>query len=118
MLKIYISQPYSGVACKQDAYELARKAVRYFISIGCLPFSPILHTHSLDGAFPAETFYEQDLAFLEMMAAQGVVKPMLVLLKGWKTSEGCKKEKALAERLGFEITDFEELGSYPWGVAQ
>jgi len=115
----YLAHPYT---CKdkygehipggeEANYNLSNIRAAKLIEQGYLIYSPISHSHPIHTAWPAfvsnnvihNMWYEFDKQYIEQIPFVGII-----LAPGWEDSEGCKKEKALFERLGREIKFYEK----------
>lgn len=98
--RIYISGKMRGLERLKMEGGFKRAFNELVVKYGCHPdniISPVI----LDRMFPCfeeEEFLELDLFLIRKMKVEAIY-----LMSNWPTSEGAKKEKALAEELGLEI---------------
>ena len=94
MKRIYIAGAYSGDNVMDVLHNIGRgiKASAKILKQGDAPFCPWLDYHFAleDETIPKELFYRYSLKWL-------AVSDEVLVLKGWRKSEGTKKEIALAK---------------------
>lgn len=105
MKLIYIAGPYRGNT-DDDVYENIQRARRYakkYWRLGYAVFCPHLNTSFFSGVVDEHQFMSAGLKFL-------AVCEVLMLPPNWRGSNGCIKERKLAEAINIEIIyDKEQL---------
>lgn len=86
---VYISGPIKGVPRYWEAFERAEDQLR---SRGFIPLNPAV----LPAGLTAKAYMQTDLSMLMDAGA-------VYMLPGWKNSEGCNIERALAEYIGVPV---------------
>ena len=112
-MKIYVAGPYGDDIPKWQIalnVQFADEAGRALVKKGHTPFIPLKQTwHWEEDKEPTkDDFLRVDLEWLSLYEA-------VLLLAGWETSEGAKREKEEAETIG--LTTYQPLNQIP-GVAR
>jgi len=105
---VYIAGPYRA-ATKEAIDENIRRAGEYakkYWRLGYTVICPHLNSAHFDGVVPDEAFLDGDL---ELMKRSDI----LVLIPGWRTSEGTRGERSLALHFGKDIIEEKEEGVQP-----
>ena len=96
-MKVYISGPVTG----NREYREDFGSMSYMLKKnGHQPINPVHIMESVRGVLDYKTILNADLEMLEGCDA-------IIMLQGWKDSEGAQKEFKKAQRLGLEVL-FEE----------
>jgi nucleoside 2-deoxyribosyltransferase len=100
-MRIYIAGPIRAktLALEKANIERARDACADLILIGHAPFCPHTHTENFGRLYPAityEDYMRMDLQWLDLCDA-------VLMLPGWKQSQGAKLEYLYAAKLGLPI---------------
>lgn len=105
MIKVYLSGKMTGLE-KSEYEKIFEVAENHYLSCGFLVINPchlseIVLSENPDATY--EDFMREDLKVLAGCTH-------IALLENWETSEGAKREKAEAERLGLEIMYYRTIG--------
>jgi nucleoside 2-deoxyribosyltransferase len=97
---VYLASPYahSDMAIREQRFRAACRAVVSLIRAGHVVFAPVVHSHPLVeyGLSTAWTFWERiDREFLARCD-----EVVVLMLDGWRESEGVQAEIAVARELG------------------
>lgn len=98
--RVYISGKMRGLTRLQIRGGFNRAFNELVVKYGCHPDN-IISPATLDVYFPC--FDEDEFLELDLFLIRKMKIKILYLMSNWETSEGAKKEKALAEELGLEI---------------
>ena len=104
-MKIYLAVPYShpDASIREARFKAVNQASAYLMQYGHIVFSPISHSHpiAVQCGLPLDfDFWAKfDRSFIEWCDCFYVLK-----LEGWETSDGVRREMAIAN----------ELGKSPW----
>lgn len=100
----YIASPYShpDPQVKVERYLAAVKAVAFYMKRGEFVFSPIVHSH------PPATLHDMsgDFEFWRNYDTEMISKcdkVVVLMLDGWKKSEGVQSEIVIANGLGIPV---------------
>jgi hypothetical protein len=120
MIIVYIAGPYRakttwGIECN---IHRARQVGADVAQVGCMPLIPHGNTEHFDGLQPDAFWLAGTLELLRRSDA-------VVVVDGWKNSEGAQKEVAAAHKLGLPVfegaealrgwlKDMGEMGLNPW----
>jgi hypothetical protein len=105
MIRVYLSGPITGLSEAEYTRRFAN-AERHYEAAGYEVVNPVTIGQELEKTNPHPTYEEYmtaDLAALRTCTH-------IALLEGWEQSKGANREKAEAERLGFEIMQYREIG--------
>ena len=100
---MYVCSPYShpDPAVREHRYEAACRATAMLLRAGLTAFSPVVHSHPLTRhGLPSDWEFWQryDRAHLEACTSVAVL-----MLDGWKKSEGVRAEIRIAFELGLPV---------------
>ena len=107
---IYLCSPYSDPdpAVQEARFQAVCRHTAGMMSRGIHVFSPIAHTHPI-AAYSLPTGWDfwnsYDRAFLEMCS-----DIIVLMLLGWKESEGVQAEIAIAQELGKPVSYIDPEG--------
>lgn len=107
---IYLASPYSSRYghLRAERYKAARRALHHLVEHGEVVFAPVVYGHPLDEAVPGtrDADYWMRLCLPIMIACARVY---VLTIDGWNTSNGLRREVALASEFGKPIHGFN-----PW----
>jgi len=97
----YLSSPYThdDPWVRHDRYERALDALTYLLSKDMIVFSPIVHSHHVDGRLrrtKGHDFWMRQSKEL-LYRCDGLI---VLMLDGWKRSVGVAEEIEIAKRMG------------------
>jgi hypothetical protein len=100
----YLAQPYSYNPAR--AWRDAAMWTNQLRQLGITVFSPILHTHHYDEAYP-DSYFDEDYVQWDLDILSHFVPSQLTLLfaSHWQESKGCCREREWAEARGIECLD-------------
>jgi len=99
MVRVYVAGPYSGpdVITILDNMRRGLRVSHQVLKHGFAPFAPWLdYLFSLIGETTLEEYYAYSIAWLK-------VSDCVLLVPGWETSKGTKKELEIASELGLPV---------------
>lgn len=101
----YISGPYRAETMNQvyNNIQIAREyAIKYW-KLGYMVFCPHMNTALMDGAVEGEPWLKGDLEFIRRLKSTDI----MVMLPGWRNSEGAKTEHDVAvNEIGMNVVDY------------
>lgn len=102
MRLIYLSGPYRAPTINgiYENIQRARAAALHVLKSGDFPIVPHLNTAFMDGIIEDESFLQGDLEVLSRLDHR---KDLVVMLDGWKASEGSRRERDRALELGLLV---------------
>lgn len=105
MTVVYLSGKMTGI--EKSEYEKAfNRAEDFYISCGFSVINPCKIAAEVEKENPKASY--EDYMKADLKALNGCTH--IAMLDGWEGSNGAKREKAEAERLGIEIMFFREIG--------
>lgn len=105
MTVVYLSGKMNGL--KKDEYKKKfNRAEEFYISCGFSVINPCKIAEEVEKENPKASY--EDYMKADLKALSGCTH--IAMLDGWEDSNGAKREKAEAERLGIEIMFFREIG--------
>lgn len=105
MIKVYLSGKMTGLE-KSEYEKIFEIAENHYLSCGFQVVNPCRLSELVLAEKPDATyedFMEEDLKALARCTH-------IAMLENWETSDGAKREKAEAERLGLEIMYYKTIG--------
>ena len=106
MIKVYLSGKMTGLE-KSEYERIFDVAEKHYLSCGFQVINPC-HLSELVLAEKPDATYE-DFMKEDLKALAGCTH--IAMLENWEASDGAKREKAEAERLGLEIMYYRAIGS-------
>ena len=105
MTVVYLSGKMTGI--EKTEYERAfNRAEEFYNSCGFIVINPCQIATEVEKENPKASY--EDYMKADLKALSGCTH--IAMLDGWEDSNGAKREKAEAERLGIEIMFFREIG--------
>lgn len=104
-IRVYLSGPITGLTEAEYTRRFAT-AERHYEAAGYEVVNPVTVGQELQKTNPHPTWGDYMKVDLEAMRDC----THIALLEGWEQSEGAKREKQEAERLGLEIMQYREIG--------
>ena len=102
---IYLASPYShpDPFVREQRYLMAAKALSELLAAECWAYSPIVHCHELAKIvdLPTHSAFWRRYDFHMLSLSTEL---LVLMLEGWKTSEGVREEIAEAARLNITVT--------------
>ena len=105
MTVVYLSGKMTGLD-KSEYEKNFNRAEDFYTSCGFLVINPCDIAKEVEKENPKASY--EDYMKADLKALSGCTH--IAMLDGWENSNGAKREKAEAERLGIEIMFFREIG--------
>ena len=105
MTVVYLSGKMTGLE-KSEYEKRFNRAENFYTSCGFTVINPCRIAEEVEKENPKASY--EDYMKADLKALSGCTH--IAMLDGWEGSNGAKREKAEAERIGIEIIFFREIG--------